>query len=55
MTLTVTDNWGATASTTKTVQPVASPAGTGFIARSGTTDAASTVKSMPVPARGPGR
>ena len=50
VTLTVTDNSGATASITKTVQPVAAPAGTGFIARSGTTDAASTVKSMTVPA-----
>ena len=51
VTLTVTDNWGATASVTKTVTPVAAPAGTGYIARSATTDAASTVKSMPVPAQ----
>ena len=50
VTLTVTDNSGATASTTHTVQPVAVPPGTGFIAQSATTDAWATVKSMPVPA-----
>ena len=49
VTLTVTDNAGATASVTKTVNPVAVTAGTGFIARSATTDAASTTKSMTVP------
>ena len=48
--LTVTDNWGATATTSKTVTPVTAPAGTGYIARSGTTDAASTVKTVTVPA-----
>jgi len=51
VTLTVTDNWGATTSVTKTVEPVAVPAGTGFIAQSGTTDASTAVKSMPVPAQ----
>ena len=51
VTLTVTDSSGATASVTETVEPVAAPTGTGFIARSATTDAASTVKSMPVPAQ----
>ena len=51
VTLTVTDSSGTTASTTRTVEPVAVPSGTGFIARSGTTDAASKVKSMPVPAQ----
>ena len=48
VTLTVTDSSGATASTTETVQPVAAPAGTGYIARSATTDASTAVKSMPV-------
>ncbi|MGG5258057.1 PKD domain-containing protein [Phycicoccus avicenniae] len=51
VTLTVTDNAGDSDSVTRTVNPVAAPAGTGFVARSATTDAAATVKTLPVPAQ----
>ncbi|QKE85805.1 PKD domain-containing protein [Arthrobacter sp. NEB 688] len=51
VTLTVTDDKGSSTQVTKPVEPVAAPAGTGFVARSATTDAAATVKTLTVPAQ----
>ena len=48
--LTVTDDDGASSSHTETAEPVDTPAGTGFIDRASTTDAFTVAKELVVPA-----